>query len=149
MGASSTSPAASSFLQAGRQPSSPSSRRSSLRAPCSCLPHGCAQELPPSHGAQQMQPWLSSLGPRRRPTLLHGRRSSSLSAHGARQQGTSPRAPSFPVLLGRSMPLPWLEQVDVFPQRRLCSMASAPLLLPGRAPPWLALPFLGAPWLLV
>jgi hypothetical protein len=66
------SPAASSFLQAGRQPSSPSGRRSSLRAPCFCLPHGCAQELLPSHGAhapsfffhgaQQMQPWPPAPG---------------------------------------------------------------------------------------
>jgi hypothetical protein len=30
------------------------------------------------------------------------------------------------------MPLPWLEQAGVFPQRHLCSMASAPLL-----PSWL------------
>uniref|UniRef100_A0A804REX7 Uncharacterized protein n=1 Tax=Zea mays TaxID=4577 RepID=A0A804REX7_MAIZE len=43
----SSKPAPSPFSPA------PSSKLNASRAPCSCLPHGCAHELPLSHGAQK------------------------------------------------------------------------------------------------
>jgi hypothetical protein len=102
--------------------------------PCLLLPR--AGVLPrQQQPAQELQGRQQKLHGRRAP--FHGRaslppahRSTSLRSASLTRRPCSRRAQlHLPVL--SSSPCP------------------APLLLPGRAPPWLAIPFLGAPWLLV